>query len=125
MPEIEPSEPQNLHFVDKIFSAAQVSAVFSEPVTAGAWQGWRVRFDVAVQCGLRCIASAPFMGPPPDFQSPRSLRLPATRLRQTEGTLTGATPGSAMPAQRLPMRQVREVLRLKHAAGVSERHIAT
>jgi transposase len=29
-----------------------------------------------------------------------------------------------MPAQRLPMRQVREVLRLKHAAGFSERHIA-
>ena len=29
-----------------------------------------------------------------------------------------------MPAQRLPMRQVREVLRLKHAAGASERHIA-
>jgi DNA-binding transcriptional regulator LsrR (DeoR family) len=29
-----------------------------------------------------------------------------------------------MPAQRLPMRQVREVLRLKHAAGVGERHIA-
>ena len=27
-------------------------------------------------------------------------------------------------AQRLPMRQVREVLRLKHAAGLSERHIA-
>ena len=29
-----------------------------------------------------------------------------------------------MPAQRLPMRKVREVLRLKHAAGASERHIA-
>ena len=29
-----------------------------------------------------------------------------------------------MPAQRLPMRQVREVLRLKHAAGFSERGIA-
>ena len=29
-----------------------------------------------------------------------------------------------MPAERLPMRQVREVLRLKHAAGFSERHIA-
>ncbi len=29
-----------------------------------------------------------------------------------------------MPAQRLPMRQVREVLRLKHAAGLSERGIA-
>jgi transposase len=29
-----------------------------------------------------------------------------------------------MPAERLPMRQVREVLRLKHAAGLSERHIA-
>ena len=29
-----------------------------------------------------------------------------------------------MPAQRLQMRQVREVLRLKHAAGASERHIA-
>ena len=29
-----------------------------------------------------------------------------------------------MPAQRLPMRQVREVLRLKHAAGFSERRIA-
>ena len=29
-----------------------------------------------------------------------------------------------MPAQRLPMRQVREVLRLKHAAGLSERRIA-
>ena len=29
-----------------------------------------------------------------------------------------------MPAQRLPMRQVRELLRLKHAAGASERHIA-
>jgi transposase len=29
-----------------------------------------------------------------------------------------------MPAQRLPMRQVREVLRLKHAAGHSERRIA-
>ena len=43
----------------------------------------------------------------------------------TDGTLTGATPGSAMPAQRLPMRQVREVLRLKHAAGFSERRIAT
>jgi transposase len=30
-----------------------------------------------------------------------------------------------MPAERLPMRQVREVLRLKHAAGLSERQIAT
>ncbi len=29
-----------------------------------------------------------------------------------------------MPAQRLPMRKVREVLRLKHAAGFSERGIA-
>jgi hypothetical protein len=29
-----------------------------------------------------------------------------------------------MPAQRLPMRQVREVLRLKHAVGFSERRIA-
>ena len=29
-----------------------------------------------------------------------------------------------MPAQRLPMRQVREVLRLKHVAGLSERRIA-
>ena len=29
-----------------------------------------------------------------------------------------------MPAQRLPMRQVREVLRLKHAAGLSKRGIA-
>ena len=29
-----------------------------------------------------------------------------------------------MPAQRLPMRQVREVLRLKHAANLSERQIA-
>ena len=29
-----------------------------------------------------------------------------------------------MPAQRLPMRQVREVLRLKHVAGHSERRIA-
>ena len=29
-----------------------------------------------------------------------------------------------MPGQRLPMRQVREVLRLKHAAGFSERRIA-
>ena len=29
-----------------------------------------------------------------------------------------------MPAERLPMRQVREVLRLKHAAGFSERQIA-
>ncbi len=29
-----------------------------------------------------------------------------------------------MPAQRLPMRQVREVLRLKHACGQSERQIA-
>lgn len=29
-----------------------------------------------------------------------------------------------MPAERLPMRQVREVLRLKHAAGHSERRIA-
>ena len=29
-----------------------------------------------------------------------------------------------MPAERLPMRQVREVLRLKHAAGLSERQIA-
>ena len=29
-----------------------------------------------------------------------------------------------MPAQRLPMRQVHEVLRLKHAAGFSERRIA-
>ena len=29
-----------------------------------------------------------------------------------------------MPAKRLPLRQVREVLRLKHAAGLSERHIA-
>src|ERR1700751_6165963 len=29
-----------------------------------------------------------------------------------------------MPAQRLPMRQVREVLRLKHAAGHSARRIA-
>ena len=33
-------------------------------------------------------------------------------------------PGSAMPAQRLSMRQVREVLRLKHVAGHSERRIA-
>ena len=30
-----------------------------------------------------------------------------------------------MPAQRLPMRQVREVLRLRHACGQSERQIAT
>lgn len=29
-----------------------------------------------------------------------------------------------MPAQRLPMRQVREVLRLRHACGQSERQIA-
>src|SRR5262249_27468505 len=29
-----------------------------------------------------------------------------------------------MPAQRLPMRQIREVLRLKHVAGHSERRIA-
>jgi transposase len=29
-----------------------------------------------------------------------------------------------MPAERLPMRQVREVLRLKHAAGLSDRRIA-
>jgi hypothetical protein len=29
-----------------------------------------------------------------------------------------------MPAEGLPMRQVREVLRLKHAAGVNKRHIA-
>ena len=29
-----------------------------------------------------------------------------------------------MPAERLPMRQVREVLRLKHAGGLSERQIA-
>ena len=29
-----------------------------------------------------------------------------------------------MPAERLPMRKVREVLRLKHACGVSERVIA-
>ena len=29
-----------------------------------------------------------------------------------------------MPAQRLPMRQVREVLRLKHVTGHSERRIA-
>ena len=29
-----------------------------------------------------------------------------------------------MPAQRLPMRQVREVLRLKHACGQSDRLIA-
>src|SRR5205823_8250123 len=47
-----------------------------------------------------------------------------SRAVATDGTLTGATPGSAMPAQRLPMRQVREVLRLKHAAALSERGIA-
>ena len=29
-----------------------------------------------------------------------------------------------MPAERAPMRNVREVLRLKHACGVSERQIA-
>jgi transposase len=29
-----------------------------------------------------------------------------------------------MPAERAPMRKVREVLRLKHALGVSERQIA-
>lgn len=29
-----------------------------------------------------------------------------------------------MPAERLPMRKVREVLRLRHACGVSERLIA-
>jgi hypothetical protein len=32
--------------------------------------------------------------------------------------------GGAMPAKRLPMRQVRDVLRLKHACGMSERLIA-
>jgi len=30
-----------------------------------------------------------------------------------------------MPAERAPMRKVREVLRLRHAPGVSERQIAT
>ena len=49
-------------------------------LTAGAWQGCRVRFDVAMQ-RLRSMASAPFMGLPPDFQFPRSLPLPATRPR--------------------------------------------
>ena len=29
-----------------------------------------------------------------------------------------------MPAERAPMRKVREVLRLRHALGVSERQIA-
>jgi DNA-directed RNA polymerase specialized sigma24 family protein len=29
-----------------------------------------------------------------------------------------------MPAERLPMRQVREVFRLKHACGLSARQIA-
>ena len=29
-----------------------------------------------------------------------------------------------MPAERAPMRKVREVLRLRHAMGVSERQIA-
>jgi DNA-binding transcriptional regulator LsrR (DeoR family) len=29
-----------------------------------------------------------------------------------------------MPTERLPMREVREVLRLKHACGVSDRLIA-
>jgi transposase len=29
-----------------------------------------------------------------------------------------------MPAQRLPMRKAREVLRLKHVAGHSERRVA-
>ena len=29
-----------------------------------------------------------------------------------------------MPAERAPMRKVREVLRLRHAIGVSERRIA-
>src|ERR1700756_4410691 len=33
--------------------------------------------------------------------------------------------GSAMPAERLPMRQVREVLRLKHVCGQSGHRIAT
>ena len=32
-------------------------------------------------------------------------------------------PGSAMPGQRLPMRQVREVLRLKHVCGHSGHQI--
>jgi hypothetical protein len=32
--------------------------------------------------------------------------------------------GEAMPAERLPMRKVREVLRLKYACGASERLIA-
>lgn len=35
-----------------------------------------------------------------------------------------ATPGTAMPGQRLPMRQVREVLRLKHVCGQSGHQIA-
>ena len=30
-----------------------------------------------------------------------------------------------MPAERAPMRKVREVLRLKHALGASDRQIAT
>jgi predicted DNA-binding protein (UPF0251 family) len=47
-----------------------------------------------------------------------------TGSHQPTARSPGATPGSAMPAQRLPMRQVREVLRLKHAAGLSERGIA-
>jgi uncharacterized spore protein YtfJ len=37
VPEIESAEQQNLRFVDKIFSAAQASAVFSAPVTTGGY----------------------------------------------------------------------------------------
>jgi hypothetical protein len=33
------------------------------PVTAGAWQGCPLRFEVAEQRGLRCIGNRAFMGP--------------------------------------------------------------
>src|SRR3954449_10006955 len=44
--------------------------------------------------------------------------------RQPRASCFPTARGSAMPAERLPMRQVREVLRLKYACGPSERRIA-
>lgn len=64
--------------------------------------------------------------PPIPIEASHPLRVGGAVRGQssTDGMVSGSNPENSMPAQRLSMRQVREVLRLKHIAGHSERRIA-
>src|SRR5262249_62165191 len=71
--------------------------------------------------------SAPFSdrtGPPQAASGLAPTLSLAANESRTRPPLCADGRGGPMPAERAPMRKVREVLRLKHALGLSERQIA-